>query len=615
MLKMFKILPRRIKAQFGIGIFIVIINVALTMMLPILLSQFLPLLMYNPNEAIAAGKEPQLPKLELFQWVVMTGEWKQVFTTLIIAFVLTLFFAASTSFGYVLIIIWAGEKASNFYRNTLFKKYQKLSLKDIAQLTNESLITRINDDVAVFWDFLIGASISLIKAPLYIVVGLIFAFLTDVPLTFSIIAVIPLLIVVITYMFVKVNPLIKKNRKNLDWITKEVDESINGARFIKANNLQQKQYAKFNKANTTWLGTEKNIYKYFSIGMPAFFVIINTIIVIIYAIGKDRLFDLSASNLLATDAGPQLIAKLNVFIEYEVLIAQGVIMFSQFLGSFFRAKISAGRIVEVLDKTYDDLYVANGLKISDSKDNTSKDYSIEFVNVNYKYFETSQDYSIQNINFRIEGGQTLGIIGPTGSGKSTIANLIVNNMKYTEGNVLINGKEVRDIDTTDLHNNVGIVYQEALLYSGTVLSNLTFGKADATETEINKALKASCSNNFIMTFPERIQHPVVQRGKNLSGGQKQRLSIARSLIIDPKILILDDSTSALDNITTKALIKNIKEDYDCTTVIISQKINSIKHADKILVMDRGQIIAQGTHDELVANCPWYRDINTNQLEQ
>ncbi|WLP85614.1 ABC transporter ATP-binding protein [Mycoplasma seminis] len=606
MLKMFKILPGKIKAQFGIGILIVIINVALTMMLPILLSQFLPLLINDTN-----GQDV---KLELFSWTVMTGTWNEVFTTLMVSFILTLFFAATTSFGYVLIIIWAGEKASNFYRNSLFKKYQKLSLKDIAQLTNESLITRINDDVAVFWDFLIGASISLIKAPLYIVVGLVFAFMTDVPLTFSIIAVIPLLIVVIAYMFIKVNPLIKKNRKNLDWITKEVDESINGARFIKANNLQHKQYAKFNKANTTWLGTEKSIYKYFSIGMPAFFVIINAIIVIIYAIGKTQLVALAGDGKIASD-GAQLIAKLNVFIEYEVLIAQGVIMFSQFLGSFFRAKISAGRIVEVLDKEYDDLHVAGGLMISQNPKATSKDYSIEFKNVNYKYFETSQDYSIQDINFRIEGGQTLGIIGPTGSGKSTIANLIVNNMKYTEGNVLINGKEVRDINTTDLHQNVGIVYQEALLYSGTVLSNLTFGKEDATQEQIDRALKASCSNNFIMTFPDRLQHAVVQRGKNLSGGQKQRLSIARSLIIDPKILILDDSTSALDNITTKALIKNIKEDYDCTTVIISQKINSIKHADKILVMDKGKIIAQGKHEELLVTCPWYRDINANQLEQ
>ncbi|MFV8418816.1 ABC transporter ATP-binding protein [Mycoplasma sp. Sp33II] len=608
MWKMFKILPSKIKAQFGIGILIVIINVALTMMLPILLSQFLPLVIQPHNDPT---KDIQL---EIFNYVVYSSkDWQQVFNTLLITFIIVLVLAASTSFGYVLIIIWAGEKASNFYRNTLFKKYQKLSLKDIAQLTNESLITRINDDVAVFWDFLIGASISLIKAPLYIIVGLVFAFMTDVNLTWSIIAVIPLLIFVIAFMFIKTNPLIKKSRKNLDWITKEVDESINGARFIKANNLQMNQYNKFSKANSAWLKTERASFKYFAIGMPAFFVIINTIVVIIYAIGKVQLDALAASDSLRSENGAQLIAKLNVFIEYEVLIAQGIILFSQFLGSFFKAKISAGRIVQVLDKEYDDLHVSNGLIISEQ--NNVADYSIEFKNVNFKYFETSEDYALSDINFKVAGGQTLGIIGPTGSGKSTIANLIVNNMKYNEGNILINGKEVRDINTTNLHQNVGIVYQEALLYSGTILSNLTFGKENATQAEIDKALKASCANNFIMTFEDRLQHPVVQRGKNLSGGQKQRLSIARSLIIDPKILILDDSTSALDNITTKALIKNIKEDYDCTTVIISQKINSIKHADKILVMDRGKIIAQGTHKELLASCQWYKDINTNQLEQ
>ncbi|QCZ36437.1 ABC transporter ATP-binding protein [Mycoplasma nasistruthionis] len=602
MLKLFKILPKNVKHMFLLGVIIIILNVALTMILPVLLNQFLPLMISNGTKANG------LYEIEIFNTTMLSGSWNKVFYSLLTCVLLILFFAVLTSFLGILIIVWAGEKASNFYRDALFKKYQKLSLKDISQLSTESLITRINDDVAVFWDFLVGASTALIRAPLFIIVGLIFAFLTDLSFTVAIIAVIPLLVFIMGFIFIKAHPLIQKNRKNLDLITKEADESINGARFIKANNLQEKQLSKFSFANQNWLKNEKKIFGYFVIGAPCFFMIVNLIVVFIYAMGYGQLSENIQSNA-------QLIAKLNVFIEFEFLIGLGILMFSMFLGSFFRGKISAGRIVEVLEHPYDDLFVKEGQTITENDANDATSYSVEFKNVNYKYFNSSEDYSIKDINFKIEGKQTLGIIGPTGSGKSTIANLLVNNMKYTEGNILINGKEVNQLNTQNLHKNVAIVYQEALLYSGTIKSNILFANPKASNQDVEKALKASCAYDFVKTFSDRLDHPVVQGGKNLSGGQKQRLSIARSLLNDPKLLILDDSTSALDNITTKQLIKNIKNDYDCTTIIISQKINSIKHADKILVMVNGEILAQGTHQELLKTCQWYADINHNQLEQ
>ncbi|MEA4276169.1 ABC transporter ATP-binding protein [Mycoplasma sp. 21DD0573] len=601
MYKMFKILPFNIKMRFFIGIIIVILNVACTMILPIVLSQFLPLLTKGNQEIYTITI---FKNLQLYE----SSSWTNAFVFLLISILVLLALTAITAIASTMIIIGAGERASNFYRNALFAKYQKLSLKDISNLTTESLITRINDDVAVFWDFLVGASTSLVKAPLFIIVGLVFAFATDLEFTYSILAVIPLLLFVMVFISVKVNPKLKQNRKNLDAITKEVDETVNGARFIKANNLQEQQKRKFNHANNQWVKTEKNIFKFFAIGTPAFFGIVNFIVVLIYAIGKVKL-----------DQNPNIdgefIAKINVFIEYEFVIAGGIILFSQFLGSMFRAKISSGRIVQVLDAKYDDLFIPNGKIISQTNDVT--DYSVQFKNVNFKYFDTAEDYAIKNINFKIPGGKTLGIIGPTGSGKSTIVNLLVNNMKYTQenGNILINGIEVRDINTHNLHKNVAIVYQDALLYSGTIKSNVLFAKPNATNEELQKALVASCARNFIQTFEDRENHKVEQKGKNLSGGQKQRISIARSLIIDPKILILDDSTSALDNLTTKQLIKNIKENYSCTTIIISQKINSIKHADNILVLENGKILDQGTHEQLLNSCQWYKDVATNQLDQ
>nr|WP_223211551.1 ABC transporter ATP-binding protein [Mycoplasmopsis glycophila] len=601
---MFRILPTKIKMFFGLGVIFVLINVALTMVLPIFLSQFIPLLVQD-KESLLHPKNEEI--IRIFNtMIIFKGTKDAALRFLIITSLAIILSATITSIVSLLIVIWAGENASNFYRDTLFKKYQKLSLKDISVLTQESLITRINDDVAVFWEFLINATTALIKAPLYIIVGLVFAFYTDKNFALVIVGIIPVLVVVFLIIFAKSNPLIKKNRINLDKITKEAEETIVGARFIRANNLQEEQKRKFFKINKMWLKNETKVFKIFSFGTPAFFAIVNLVIVAIFIMAaKIGHFD------------KQLLAKINIFVEFEFILALGIMIFSQFIGSAIRAKISSKRITEVLNWKYDNLNVPNGYMITEyfGQSNDMKNYGIEFKDLSFKYFESSADYALKNINFKIDGSKTLGIIGPTGSGKSTIANLIVNNMKYTEGQILINNKQVKEINSKDLHEKVGIVYQEAKLYSGTVKSNLLFAKKDATQTQMEKALKNACADSFIQTFEDRLDHKIEQKGKNLSGGQKQRLSIARTLLNEPKILILDDSTSALDNITTKKLINNINTNYNCTTVIISQKVNSIKHADLILVMDKGEILAKGKHDELLETCEWYKQINENQQFQ
>nr|WP_318033591.1 ABC transporter ATP-binding protein [Mycoplasmopsis edwardii] len=596
MIKMFKILPRKTKFQFFLGIFVLLINVGLTMMTPIFISQFLPLLINKDSEF----------SIHLFKHVIFaTNTFQKALTFLISITVALIVLGAITSFVSLWIIIWAGENASNFYRDSLYKKYQKLSLKDISHFTVESLITRVDDDVAIFWDFLIGATSALIKAPLFIAFGLTFALVTDLTLTLTIVAIVPLLVGSIIYILIKVMPLIKKGRATLEANTKAVNETILGARFIKAYNLQEYQFNKFSDANTKWLGNNTKIFNIFAISMPFFFFSVNLIVVLIF-IGSYKLFIDNPDQDI-----PQLIAKINTFIEYEFMMALGVSMFGQFLGTFFRAKVSSKRIIEILDTKYDNLKVLEGKILDPNKSN----YSIEFKNFSFKYFDTAEHYALENINFKINEGETLGIIGPTGSGKSTIANLLINNMKYSQGNILIDGQEVSQINSRSLHNNVGVVYQEALLYSGTVKTNLLFAKEDASQEELNYATNAACASEFINSFSDTFDHKIEQRGKNLSGGQKQRLSIARTLLTKPKVLILDDTTSALDNITTKKVINNINESYNCTTVIISQKINSIKHADKIIVLDNGKIIASGTHEELVASCPWYEDVYKNQLDQ
>ncbi|ATO31096.1 ABC transporter ATP-binding protein [Mycoplasmopsis bovirhinis] len=596
MIQTLKILPKKIKIQFLIGVLILVLNVGLTMLTPIFISQFLPLLI----------DKKELYEIEVFKNVIYSAkDFTSAFTFLLVSTIALIISGALTSFGSLFIIVLAGENASEFYRNILYAKYQKLSLKDISHFSVESLITRINDDVAVFWEFLVGATSALIKAPLFIAFGLIFALLTDLTLTWTIVAIVPLIISSIIYILIKVMPLIIKGRTIIDNNTKSVNEIINGARLIKAYNLQEYQYQKFNQTNKAWKDNGINVFNIFSISLPFFFFAVNLVIVFIFY-GGYRLLAANPSQDVS-----KLIAKINTFIEYEFMMALGVSMFGQFLGTFFRARVSSKRIINVINAKYDNLIVSNG----ETLPHDPSKYSIKVENFSYKYFKTSENYALKNINFELEAGQTLGIIGPTGSGKSTLANILVNNMKYTQGSVKIADKEVNQINSADLHKQVGIVFQEALLYSGTIESNLKFAKEDASEDEINKAVESACAKEFITSFPDTYKHIIEQRGKNLSGGQKQRLSVARTLLTDPKILILDDTTSALDNLTAKKMVENIAKNYKCTTVIISQKVNSIKQANKILVLNNGEILDIGTHEELINRCAWYQDVYQNQLEQ
>lgn len=596
MIQTLKILPKKIKIQFLIGIVILVLNVGLTMLTPIFISQFLPLLI----------DKKELYEIEVFKNVIYSAkDFTSAFTFLLVSTIALIISGALTSFGSLFIIVWAGENASEFYRNILYAKYQKLSLKDISHFSVESLITRINDDVAVFWEFLVGATSALIKAPLFIAFGLIFALLTDLTLTWTIVAIVPLIIGSFIYILIKVMPLIIKGRTIIDNNTKSVNEIINGARLIKAYNLQEYQYQKFNQTNKAWKDNGINVFNIFSISLPFFFFAVNLVIVFIFYGGYRLLADNPSQDV------SKLIAKINTFIEYEFMMALGVSMFGQFLGTFFRARVSSKRIIDVINAKYDNLIVSNG----ETLPHDPSKFSIKIENFSYKYFKTSENYALKNINFELEAGQTLGIIGPTGSGKSTLANILVNNMKYTQGSVKIADKEVNQINSTDLHKQVGIVFQEALLYSGTIESNLKFAKEDASEDEINKAIESACAKEFITSFPDTYKHIIEQRGKNLSGGQKQRLSVARTLLTDPKVLILDDTTSALDNLTAKKMVENIAKNYKCTTVIISQKVNSIKQANKILVLNNGEILDIGTHEELINRCAWYQDVYQNQLEQ
>ncbi|TKA60729.1 ABC transporter, ATP-binding protein [Mycoplasmopsis bovis 1067] len=594
MLKMVKILPSRIKWVFIIGSFLTLIYVLLNVMLPLLIKKYINLIL--TEDRIAPYHMDFLNGRIDFGFIT----YNQAFKWLTIIVLLQTISTASLAFLSTLVIVLAAERSSYFYRNTLYKKIQSYSLKNIADLKAESIITRLSNDIAIFWEFLVNGTSVMIKGIFLIIGGLTVAALVDWQMSLSIIAIIPIVIVMGSIISVKTGPLLKKTQKAVDAVTKVVDENISGIRVIKTFNLETKRLNVLKEINNAWYDSQYKSTMIFSTAYPVFQMLLNWLMIGIYSV--------VGYYATISKINKDIITNINLFIDLLWQVAAGILLMLLFLSSLFRAKVAAARIIEAYDYETDNLYVSKG-EIIDS-------YDIEIKNLSFKYYDASPNFAIANVDITLPYKKSLGIIGPMGSGKSTIVNLLVNNYKYNEGSIKIGNKEVSQVNSKNLHDTVGIVHQESLLYTGTIRSNMLWAKEDASDDEIMQALKDACADEFVSKFEDGLDHPVYQGGKNLSGGQKQRLSIARSLLRKPKILILDDSTSALDNITASKVIDNIKDKYECSTIIISQKISNIKNADEIIVMStNGFIISRGTHNQLAQSCEFYKQIYETQLEQ
>lgn len=594
MLKMVKILPSRIKWVFIIGSFLTLIYVLLNVMLPLLIKKYIDLIL--TEDRIAPYHMDFLNGRIDFGFIT----YNQAFKWLTIIVLLQTISTASLAFLSTLVIVLAAERSSYFYRNTLYKKIQSYSLKNIADLKAESIITRLSNDIAIFWEFLVNGTSVMIKGIFLIIGGLTVAALVDWQMSLSIIAIIPIVIVMGSIISVKTGPLLKKTQKAVDAVTKVVDENISGIRVIKTFNLETKRLNVLKEINNAWYDSQYKSTMIFSTAYPVFEMLLNWLMIGIYSV--------VGYYATISKINKDIITNINLFIDLLWQVAAGILLMLLFLSSLFRAKVAAARIIEAYDYETDNLYVSKG-EIIDS-------YDIEIKNLSFKYYDASPNFAIANVDITLPYKKSLGIIGPMGSGKSTIVNLLVNNYKYNEGSIKIGNKEVSQVNSKNLHDTVGIVHQESLLYTGTIRSNMLWAKEDASDDEIMQALKDACADEFVSKFEDGLDHPVYQGGKNLSGGQKQRLSIARSLLRKPKILILDDSTSALDNITASKVIDNIKDKYECSTIIISQKISNIKNADEIIVMStNGFIISRGTHNQLAQSCEFYKQIYETQLEQ
>nr|WP_237687787.1 ABC transporter ATP-binding protein [Mycoplasmopsis agalactiae] len=591
---MVKILPSKIKWVFIIGSFLTLIYALLNVMLPLLIKKYIDLILTEDRQA------PY--RMDFLNGRIDFGfvSYNEAFKWLTIVVLLQTILTASLAFLSTLVIVLAAERSSYFYRNTLYKKIQSYSLKNIADLKAESIITRISNDIAIFWEFLVNGTSVMIKGIFLIIGGLTVASLVDWKMSLSIIAIIPIVIVMGTIISLKTGPLLKQTQKAVDAVTKVVDENISGIRVIKTFNLETKRLDLLKDINNAWYDSQYKSAMIFSTAYPVFQMLINWLMIGIYSV--------AGYYATISQINKDILTNIHLFIDLLWQVAVGILLMLLFLSSLFRARVAATRIIEAYDYETDNLRVEKGEIIDE--------YDVEIKNLSFKYYDASPNFAIANVDISLPYRKSLGIIGPMGSGKSTIVNLLVNNYKYKEGSIKIGNKEVSLVNSKNLHETVGIVHQEALLYTGTIRSNMLWAKDDASDEEIMQALKDACADDFVSKFEDGLDHPVYQGGKNLSGGQKQRLSIARALLRKPKILILDDSTSALDNITASKVIDNIKEKYECSTIIISQKISNIKNADEIIVMStNGFIISRGTHNHLAHSCEFYKQIYETQLEQ
>ena len=392
-------------------------------------------------------------------------------------------------------------------------------------------------------------------------------------------------------------PLYKKTQQKLDKAATITREDLEGTRVIRAFSRQQEEIDEFNKACNDLTDNMMIAGKISAILNPVSFMIMNLAIVAVIWFGGLRI-----------NSGSLTQGELTAFVNYITQISLTLVVFANLLVIFTKAIASANRINEVFDCKPD---ICSG-KIDNINKNDYKN-SIEFKNVSFTY-NGAGDKSLENISFEIKKGEMLGIIGGTGSGKSTLVNLIPRFYDATQGEIVICGENVKNYDTDTLRKSIGVVPQKAVLFTGTVRENMKWAKADADDEEIITALKTAQAWEFVEKLPQKLDTPISQGGKNLSGGQKQRLSIARAFVGKPEIIILDDSTSALDYSTDLAFRHAIREQMkDTTIVMVSQRATSLKDADKIIVMDDGKIVGMGKHSELLENCHVYSEIYNSQL--
>lgn len=564
------------------AIVLVLVNSVTQLILPTLMAEMI-------NNGIAKGD---------MNYIYRIGAWMLVVSVIVVLSAVTLSYCSSVaSVGF-------GMEA----RRQVFRKTETFSLSDVDKIGTSSLITRTTNDIRQVQDLILMGIRVIISAPFMMIGGAVMAFMMNKLLSMVIFIIIPIVGVIAWLASRFVMPLFKRQQKSIDNLNAIVREKISGIRVIRAFNRSDYEDARFERGNEELANIAKKINRLFAVLVPLLMVVLYFMIVLLVFLGAKQVqwMDLSTQ---ATEIA-ETVGNLQAFVLYIIMIVGAVSMAAGLLVMLPRAKVSAGRIMEVMEMKNDILPPEHPQKPDEQIKGV-----VEFKHVSFRYPGEKQDV-LHDISFTTHPGQVTAIIGSTGSGKSSVINLIPRFYDVSEGSISVDGVDIRQMDMQDLHARLGLIPQQAFLFSGTIADNLRYGKEDATEDEMWEALDIACAREFVQERSRGLEELVSQNANNLSGGQKQRLAIARALIKKAEIYIFDDSFSALDFKTDATVRANIRRELSgCAMIIVAQRVGTILNADRILVLDGGKVVGDGTHAELMKTCETYREIALSQLSR
>ena len=491
-------------------------------------------------------------------------------------------------------------------RADIFNKVETFSQGDIDKIGIPSLITRTINDIRQIQDFILMGLRTIISVPIMLIGGTFMAVIMDPGLSLVLLIVLPVIAVIALLVAKKILPYFSKIQKRVDKLNLIIREKISGIRVIRAFNRTKYEDKRFKDANDDLTGMVVTVQRIFASLIPIVTLLVFLLIILLVAIGYVQINRLTDAVEIQNTIGD-----LQAFIIYLVFVIIAVSSAAAMFIMLPRAKVSANRINDVLEMQPE-------MEILPKEENNSKKGVVEFRNVGFKYKNPDGEYTnvLKDVSFTANPGKVTAIIGGTGSGKSTILNLIPRFYDVSDGAVFLDGYDVRQMDFASIYSKIGYIPQQAFLFSGTIADNLRYGKENATDAELWRALEIAQAKDFVEKLPDGLYSMISQNGTNLSGGQKQRLCIARAIVKEALFYMFDDSFSALDFATDARLRAALKENLKNSSIlIVAQRVGTIIDADKIIVLDKGQVVGTGTHEELVKNCDVYKDIVASQLSE